>query len=871
MTRIFFIFLLTLLGAGICKGQEPALTLETYKSWPVVDGGGLSSDGHYAFYIVFNLPVGKNTFFLKTTTGKEILSMVGLKNPQFSEGSRYLYGLLPGDSLMIFDLRSRRRAFVKMVSDYDLQQIAGLERLMLKYRDNLILCEPNGKTLLKFSGIKDYKFSKDGKTFLLIEQDTSSKQKVTAYWTDAISGNKERIYTGTAISNVIFDGSGTQVAFMATTAGANEIYYFRSGSTGAILLTDNCAKDITPGVSIVKGDYWSFSKDGERLFFSLQDAPLLNVHDADIDLETWSYQDTYLRSYYDGPRGKDIKQKKYLATITIADHKILQLTSGNQRVIRNTLKFDTDTIFAIEDTNGLMTEPWNINSISDYYICYSKNGNKTPVELGMVNRIMTFYLSPTGRYFVYFKPLTKAYCCYDIARNKKVKIGTDITGYLGMVHVEHYPDPYDSVIGVCRWLDGDSAMLIQTEYDIWQVDPKGRSKSVCFTKGMGAKHKMVFFLLPNGVRPQRKRKLLLSAFNLQNKNFAFYEADVENPEDFRLISDGKRYTGSINDIYTALYKPDFMSTDGGYLVRWENADQYPNYFFSKDLKTFKQLSDFQPQRAFNWLSAELCNYQDKEGNSYQGLMYKPENFDPGKKYPIVFSIYETESNLLNSFCMPGLSGININPAILASNGYIVFQPDIRGKVTLSGEAALNCVLSAVNFIGKNSWADTTKMGLLGHSFGGFETSYIVTHTNVFAAACPTAGVHDMIRFATGTWGHGEGQQFFAQHSYLMMGKALSDDLETYIRNSPLLAAKNLKTPLLFMHNDADNNVNVEHTRAFFIVLRSLQKPCWWLNYRGQGHGVGSEKKELDYNTKVWQFLDHYLKGTPMPTWMKEHI
>jgi dipeptidyl aminopeptidase/acylaminoacyl peptidase len=163
------------------------------------------------------------------------------------------------------------------------------------------------------------------------------------------------------------------------------------------------------------------------------------------------------------------------------------------------------------------------------------------------------------------------------------------------------------------------------------------------------------------------------------------------------------------------------------------------------------------------------------------------------------------------------------------------------------------------------------MGISGHSVGGFVTNYTVTHTNKFKAAVSGAGISDMVRAATDLWGYGGAKQEFLKDAVYMMQADLPDDPQSYIRNSPILSSRNLTTPLLLLHCDNDGSVNFQQSRSFFIVLRSLQKPCWWLNYKGQTHGILGTEPQIDYNMKVIQFYDHFLKNKPMPDWMKEHI
>lgn len=856
-------------------GQKPNLQLESHKSWPEVTGGMLSNNGKYAFYEIRNYPITQNTFVLKATTGKEILHLLNLRDAKFDDNSQYLLGKLSNDTLLIYDLQKGLSNKLSGVGSYELLKLGKKQKLVLKTITNVLsICDLTGKQLYSWPKVNQYKFSFYGYKLLIEQQenDTTEFKSVVCKWIDTDNGKERLIYRGLPVSDVIFDSAENQAAFMVNTDGHNSIYHYTEAMVRAELFIEQTSVSIDNSKTIETGNYWAFSRDGKCIFFSLQE----NIEKNEgVNLKVWSYQDAYLKSFYDGHLGKKLHERQYLTVAIIENKHITQLTKGNQRLLDGSLKFETDSICLVEMSNGPETEEWNPNSQSLYSLCYTRTGNLVPLELYPRQTLHPPVISPTGKYIVSFIPTLKNYLCYDVNLGiKKIISGQVQQSFIAYDKI-HYPKPENYVVGITGWLNGDQTILINTTYDIWKVDPKAILPSINMTNGIGEKYKTVFYLADEevGGAVGINGKIMLSAFDTRTKDYGVYQLDVKGKQGLKKISMGQRYSRHMQDVYTQLSKEDFLVTNrgGGYLLRSEKADQYPNYFYSKDMKAFTALSNLQPQKAYNWLTSELCTYKDSIGNEFQGVLYKPENFSPNKKYPVVFNIYETKSNLLNEFPTPGLVGVDFSIPLLVSNGYLVFLPDIRGKLKFSGDAALKSVLAATDYLSNFSWVDTKKMALAGHSFGGYETNYIITHTNRFAAALSGAGISDMISFSTGLWGFGNSQDWMARYSYLMMGNTLSDDPETYIRNSPILNAKDLNTPTLFMHNDGDGNVNYLQTQSFFIVLRSLQKPVWWLNYKNQGHGVGGEKNQLDFNTKTWQFFDHYLKDKPMPAWMKEHI
>lgn len=865
------VFILFTLLASAVYGQKPTLTLESQNEWAEVIDGGLSNDGQFAFYTTSNSPVGQNTFTLKTTGGKELFTVLNLHGVKLSKDSRYLFGMLPGDTLLIYGINKNTKTKIANVSSYDLRLIDKSERLVYKTGSGILnLCNYTGKPFLTFEQVSQFQFSPAGNRLMI--QSNSETGKIACRWVDTNTGVEKVIYTGKIIEAPIFDLNGKQLAFLAQEEGSNNIFYYKDGADTIKILNRHYSAQIDSSLSVEKGNYWAFSNDGKLIFFSFR-KKLDDAISDPLDLQIWNYKDAYLRSYYDGPNSRTLKQVSYLSTISTSSGEIRQLISDNQHLVFNTLKPETDSVIVVQTSRGMAADEWNPDARISYSICMTRSGLHVPIVQNTKQPIYIWNVSPTGKYVVYFDPVAARYISYDVAARKQYNITPHSATAYSYLNRQNYPNPEASPIGIAGWLENDKSILINSTYDILQCDPTGKEAPINITSYQGEKNKLVFFSADGkrGGRVGRNGKLLLTAFDTKTKNFGFYNYDMRGGK-LQEISMGKRYFKELNVIYRELEAPEFFrSPEGkGFLVRLEKADQSPNYYFSKDLVRFKALSDVKTERKYNWLTTELCNYKDSSGQDLQGVLYKPENFNPTKKYPIIFYIYESKSDELNMYRKPDLPGGEISIPLFVSNGYLVFLPDIKGRIKYSGDAALSCVMAATDYLSAFSWVDTTKMGIVGHSVGGFETNYIITHTNKFAAALSGGGVSNMINVPTDLWGSGENRQWFAQYSAYMNVVPLSEDPDTYIRNSPILYAKRLSTPVLFLHNDNDGSVTYLQTQSFFITLRSLGKPCWWLNYRGMGHGVGGADKQFDYNTKVWQFFDHYLKDKPMPDWMKLH-
>ena len=234
--------------------------------------------------------------------------------------------------------------------------------------------------------------------------------------------------------------------------------------------------------------------------------------------------------------------------------------------------------------------------------------------------------------------------------------------------------------------------------------------------------------------------------------------------------------------------------------------------------------------------------------------------------------YEKRSETLHNYYSPQPSASTVNMAYLASNGYLVFVPDIVYKDGHPGESAYNCILSGVEAMEQKGFVDSQKMALQGQSWGGYQTAYLITRTNKFAAAMAGAPVANMTSAYGGIrWESGLNRAFQYERSQTRIGKNLWEGFDLYIENSPLFAAPKVETPLLMMHNDADGAVPYYQGIEFFMGLRRLNKPVWLLVYNNEGHNLRKMKNKQDLSIRMMQFFDYYLKDAPAPEWMTEGV
>jgi dipeptidyl aminopeptidase/acylaminoacyl peptidase len=298
------------------------------------------------------------------------------------------------------------------------------------------------------------------------------------------------------------------------------------------------------------------------------------------------------------------------------------------------------------------------------------------------------------------------------------------------------------------------------------------------------------------------------------------------------------------------------------------------YLSDMNLGRAKRLSVSNPQQSkYIWGNVELVEWMSFDKQKLQGLLYKPENFDPSNKYPMIVYFYEKSSDCLYNYIDPVPSPSRINITFAVSNGYIVFVPDIIYVTGYPGQSCYNAVISGTYaMLDRYSFIDKSRLGLDGQSWGGYQIAYLVTQTDLFACAYAGAAVVDMISAYGGIrWESGMSRMFQYEQDQSRIGGTLWDKPMQFIENSPIFWIPKIHTPLLLMNNDADGAVPWYQGIEFITALRRLEKPAWLLSYNEEAHNLVKRPNRKDISIRKMQFFDHYLKGEPMPYWMKYGI
>jgi dipeptidyl aminopeptidase/acylaminoacyl peptidase len=425
------------------------------------------------------------------------------------------------------------------------------------------------------------------------------------------------------------------------------------------------------------------------------------------------------------------------------------------------------------------------------------------------------------------------------------------------------PGPPGS-LGIAGWTEDDTHLVVHDAWDLWMVDPAGADSPRNLTAGYGRTNEIRLRITwlddERTIRPGES--LLLSAFHHPTKAAGFYRAAMDGSAPERVILDDVAFGGleKAADADRLLY------------TRRTFRD-FPDLWVSDTaFRGERRLTEANPQQAeYTWGTAELVDWTSTDGETLQGILYRPDDFDPSRKYPMMVYFYERSSNSLHNYQVPS-AGTSINRSFYVSRGYLLFEPDIPYREGYPGESAMNAVIPGILSLVEQGFVDRERIGVQGHSWGGYQIAYMLTRTNLFAAAEAGAPVTNMTSAYGGIrWESGRVRQMQYERGQSRIGASLWEAQHRYIENSPIFTAYKVETPLLMLHNDEDGAVPWEEGIQFFVALRRLNRPVWLLNYNGEAHGLRQAHNQRDWAIRMQQFFDHYLIDAPPPVWMADGV
>ena len=913
------------LTAPLSAQQKRALDHEDYARWNRIQNDELSADGRWLAYRL--VPgEGDGTLVVRSLTGERELEIPRGGAPTFTADSRYVIALIdpteaaqdsararrngrngrdgsdpPRDSLVIVELSSLSMQKVADVRSFEAPEDASgwfaylLEAPEEEEEEEAEEPEEPAEEQAAEEEEEERPRLDDGRTLVTRELDSGSERRFEYVVSFAFAADGSVLYYTASGEDGAADGvfrvgrSGTEQA--VTTGEGRYVQLAVSDDGAAAFLTDRDDRaDEAPDFALYTagtgggaearvaaghaaiprgwapsehGDV-SFSESGRRVFFGTRPATEPEEEDDTpederVVVDVWNWKDPYLQPMQ-LLQADEERERTYLSMLDLESGRAVQLASLEVPEVNVAGRGDGDVALGTSDLPYRQLVSWD-GRYNDFYVVEVATGASTKVVERAPSSGM---LSPTGRWVAWWDGWEKAWFALDTesrqVRNLTADVGVPFHDVL-----DDHPDALRSH-GAAGWTEGD-AFVVNDRFDLWMIDPTGAQAPRNLTEGVGRRtdteYRFVDLDRDDPFVPTDE-DVYLTAFHIRTKTDGVYRDRFDGRrEPVRLMSADADFGG-------------FTKAEGADVLVYtrETFQEFPDLWVTgPDFADGRRVTDANPQQSeFLWGTAELVEWTSLDGVPLQGILYKPEGFDPSRQYPMMVYFYERSSDGLHGYTIPSAGSSSVNRSFYVSRGYLFFVPDIPYRIGYPGESAVDAVVPGVLELVDQGFVDRDNIGVQGHSWGGYQIAYMVTRTDIFAAAEAGAPVANMVSAYGGIrWGSGMSRMFQYERTQSRIGGSLWETPLRFIENSPIFTADKIRTPLLMMHNDEDTAVPWEQGIELFVALRRLGQPVWLLNYNDELHGLGKEANRKDWAIRMQQFFDHYLMDAPAPVWMEEGV
>ena len=880
-----FVACLGSLSPAFAQNASKSLTVDDLVTWQRITDREISDNGKWVACKMEPWE-GDATVYLYAAQGQETATFSPADKFAFSASSGYLVvtqtpgkstvdslkvlktkeDKMPMNTLVIYSVAGKKET-IDSLKTFKLADEADWIAYQRGRKDSTLYVRSlDGSKTFQFPTVTDFQFAKKSG---MLYYTSAAEGEAGIFPLNPEKGSPALIKEGKGVfKQTTFDEKGERLAFLYC-ADKDSSYkalslWLSEHNAPAKEIATRGNKAFPAEWVINENGMLQFSKSASRLFFGTSPEPrqkdTTQLAENRPNVQVWSWDEPVQYTVQNYNKEKDLK-KSYQAVYNLGNGSIFQL--ANEELPNIQLGNEGDAALALLSTSRpySLSSMWEARTRSDYYTVSLDNGERKQIAQADYGR---FRLSPQGKYAYWYGETDSCWYTIALAEGKRYRLTTP-ESFPAWDEENDVPNhPYAH--GAAGWTANDQNLLIYDRYDIWKFDPTAATSPINLTVN-GRKEKLSYRLeqLDKEARfIDLGKPQLLKGFNETTKGYGFYNARLSAPAAPKTLLAGNYMLRSINKA---------KNTDD-VIYTMETFQQYPDIHYSTlAFKKSVQLTHGDKQQeGFIWGTAELVSWISLDGRPLEGVVYKPANFDPNKKYPMMVNFYERNSETLYNYRMPEPHRSTIDYHLYNSNEYVIFNPDIRYVDGYPGESCYNCLMPGITMMIAKGYINEKGIGAQGHSWGGYQVAYLATRTNLFSAIESGAPVVNMFSAYGGIrWGSGMARSFQYEHTQSRLGATPWSSPLRYLENSPLFTMDKVQTPILIMHNDADGHVPWYQGIEYFVAMKRLGKPCWLLNYTGEPHWPMHMANRIDFQRRMFQFFNHYLKNQKMPKWMSEGV
>ncbi|HSJ09262.1 MAG TPA: prolyl oligopeptidase family serine peptidase [Longimicrobiales bacterium] len=858
-------------AAPLAAQQKPVPTPADYARWESISLAEISPDGRFFAHVVTR-DDGDDELRIRDIARDTTYTFRYATRPTFAPGGRWLawsVGISEAERqqqaatqpvrgrLGLMDLRTRHVVTLPDAADFAFSgdgrflAVRGFAADGSSARGvDVVVRDLESAANTGFGNVAEFAWQPDG-ALLALAIDAASAQANGVRLYDPASGRLRTLHADTSrYSGIRWRDGSDDVAFLQAVDSTHVIHAWRGVARGGTAHTFDAASvaAFPVGYRVVTSRELRWSDDGSAIHFGIRaaSAPADTTTAPRASVQVWHSADVDIIPEQRVRAGIE-RNRSYAAVWHIERGAFVQLgdevtedvtvTGGRWALGVDATPHDRERMFG--------------PAYRDLWVIDVESGARERIA----ERVLHHYgLSETGRWVLYVKD--GHYWTFDTQARTHTNITQGIaTSFISTTF--DFPIPEKPPFGTGGWTVGDRSVLLYDRYDVWEVRPDG-SGARNMTEGAADRvRSRRVWLAPDDRVVDLRRPVYVALYGERTKETGYGRLHADRRMERLLLEDAwLSRIGRARDADVVYY-------------RAERFDDSPDFFVADtQFRRSVQVTHTNPfEREYAWGSSELVEYRSATGQELQGALFRPAGYEAGRRYPLVVFPYELVSNTLHQYVNPS-ERVALNPTVFTQLGYFVLRPDVVFRARDPGVSSLEAILPAIDAVVATGSIDTARIGIVGHSWGGYQAAFAVTQTNRFAAAVAGAPLANMISmYLSIYWNSGGTDARMFEIDQGRMEVPFWDDVDAYMRNSPVFHIREMETPLLVAFGDRDGAVDWHQGIELYNAARRAGRQLVMLVYEGENHSLAQRANQVDYHRRVRQWLAHYLMGEPAPAWI----
>ncbi|MBZ4040937.1 MULTISPECIES: alpha/beta hydrolase family protein [Flavobacterium] len=862
---LFLFFILPLVACPLWgqAGQKKHLDPSDYPLWGQTHLDRISPDENWASFKM-TYENGNDTLFVQNMTNNKIHSFPRGENSVFTKNSFFICQMAA--EISVLNLKTASQKTIRSVKRFEYCDETGNLIVLIQTADkknNLKIWSLATGAVKEIQNVNDFSLSPSGRQLVYA---VSSKDQLTVNLIDLKKSNQPKTIVSNNKNHYIsltWQSKGEALAFLSQPdqGKITSLFYYALKEKKLYEFNTETRSDFPDQTAIVYDPYYKIriSDDLKNVFFAIKRQAATSSASEKSIVEIWNTNDQWIYPYNVrmGNFANSLKiavwlpQTDLFTPVSTAEIPKIMLTGNLQNAV----------LFNPKDYEPQFSE----SGPSDFYIMNLMSFEKKVFLKKQFRHSRSPLPSPTGKFITYFKE--ENWWVYDVL----LQTHTNLTAKIGVKFMSKNQTLVpESTCGSPGWSINDKEILIYDEFDIWAVAPDGNN----FRRLTRGRESKIIFRIA-----EFPGRLGL------NKIYDGIKAEVYDLNDSLMLrakgADGKTgfykwktASGAEPIVYGDFYVDEltYAEKKGKLFFRQQKYDVPPQLMFAAGKGKIIPFYKSNPQhKKYFWGHSELFDYRNSKKQNLKGVLLYPADYDPAKKYPMIVNIYELQSQELHLYSNPTWKNESgFNPTLFTSEGYFVLLPDIVNEQENPGISATDCVISATQKMLDSGKINPGQIGLMGHSWGGYETSFIVSQTNLFSAAVPSGAITDLNSFYfTVSQASGKPEFWRFEDEEWNMRKTPFEAPQSYARNSPLVHAEKVTIPLLLWTGKDDKQVDTHQSKEYYLALRRLGKKSVMLLYPNEGHVISDPSAQKDITVRILQWFDYFLKNEKTCQWITD--